>query len=97
MFLVGFLIFLLFFIYRLSHKKSLGDCVPYLPTHFITDDETLYRNTPIGKKPTQWGTASLIYQPISSLMMKHSTVILPLVKNPRSGGLRPLFTDPFHH
>ena len=33
----------------------MGDGVPFLPTHFITDDEIPYRNTPIGKKPTQWG------------------------------------------
>ena len=28
-----------------------GDCVPYLPTNLITDGETTYRNTPIGKQP----------------------------------------------
>ena len=40
------------------------------------------------------GTASLFYRPSSSLVMFHSAVILPLVKNPRSGGTASLFYRP---
>ena len=64
----------------------MGDGVPYLPTHFITESVPTYRNTTIGKQPTQWGTVSLTYQLTSSLKVSQPIVILPLVSNPRSGG-----------
>ena len=45
------------------------------------------RSAPPPAPPSRGGTSSLTYQPASSLKKSQSTVIPPLVSNPRSGGI----------
>ena len=65
-----------------------GDCVPYLPTGFITESVALCRNTLIGKQPAKAGishTRTRMAAFVKSLKVCHSTVKAPWVRKPRSG------------
>ena len=65
-----------------------GDCIPYLPTGFITESVALCRNTLIGKQPAKAGishTRTRMAAFVKSLKVCHSTVKAPWVRNPPRG------------